>query len=51
MINSPEEHKEQPRHDTTTSCFEERNQFLTDNDDIRRLVMAICNSQMSVKKS
>ena len=53
IINPPEEYKEQPRNDTPTStptsCLEERNQFLTDNDNIRRLVMAIGNSQMSVK--
>lgn len=55
VLNPPEEYREQPRLDTPEQAPEQApeqvcNQFMTNNENIRRLVMVIANSQMSVKE-
>ena len=58
ILDPPEEYKEQPRLDTPTSTPTrtptsydvDGNQFMTDNENIKRLVMAIGYQQMSVKE-
>jgi len=51
VLNPPEEYKNQPRLDTPEQVPEQvNNQFLTYNDNIKRLIVAIGNHQMSVKE-
>ena len=58
ILDPPSEYKEQPCADTPTStptstptrCGVDGNQFMTDNENIKHLVMAIGYQQMSVKE-